>query len=131
MNEINKNDIDITKVAHHKLLDKSNIDPFGKEIYLYDTHIAGTSYIDNIKEITDNLKIEDKLNLFLEVDNEYDDYAIIVKTIDNNKIGYIPKKNNIVFARLMHAGKLLFARIISIEDKRHWIEIKVKIYMKD
>lgn len=105
--------------------------PFAKEIYLYDTRIAGTSYIKNIDEIVRKLKVGDKLTLLREINNKYDEFAIIIKTKDNEKIGYFPQIQNIVFSRLMDAGKLLSAKIDQIDKKNNWYDIKIKIYMLD
>lgn len=109
-----------------------NLDkPFSRDIFLFETHIAGTSYIENIEELATKIKIEDRLNLFREADNEHDKAAIVVKTLDGEKIGYIPKVDNIVFSRLLDAGKLLFLQITNIEKKNSWYKIDVKVFLHD
>ena len=85
--------------------------PFERDIFLLDTHVAGTTHIEGIDEREPYLKSGDRLNLFREPDNPYDEFAILIKTMDGVKIGYIPQKDNIIFARLMDAGKLLFGKI--------------------
>jgi len=47
------------------------------------------------------------------------------------KIGYIPKADNAIFARLMDAGKLLFARIASKEKSGTWLKIAIKVYLHE
>ncbi|MBQ6555823.1 MAG: HIRAN domain-containing protein [Firmicutes bacterium] len=47
------------------------------------------------------------------------------------KLGYVPKKDNIVFSRLMDAGKLLIARIKEIEVRGKFNDIKIDIYLVD
>ena len=105
--------------------------PFERDIFLFDTHVAGTTYIEGIEELEPHLKIEDKLEFFREPDNPYDNQAIVVKTVDGVKIGYIPKQDNVIFARLMDAGKLLFGRISEKEKKGKWVQIEMKIYLHE
>ncbi len=102
-----------------------------REIYLFDTHVAGTSYIENIKEIVDNLSFDDKLTCIREEDNEYDLQAIKLITEDNEKIGYIPQADNVIFARLMDSGKKLCARVRSIKLKGKWYKIDIAIFLLD
>ena len=47
------------------------------------------------------------------------------------KIGYIPQKDNIIFARLMDAGKLLFGKITEKEKKGNWLRIKIQVFMHE
>lgn len=84
--------------------------PFEREIYLFTTHVAGTTHVDNIFEIEKNINIGDRLSFFRE-DNKHDDLAIRVETEKEEKLGYIPREDNIVFARLMDAGKELYAKV--------------------
>ena len=114
----NNKDIDIPK-------------PFEREIYLFDTHVAGTMRVEGIEEIEPNLAINDKLIFFREPENEYDSKAIVIKTTDGIKIGYVPQMDNLIFSRLMDAGKLLFARIQMKEQRGKWIKIHIKVFLQD
>lgn len=105
--------------------------PFEKDIFLFDTHIAGTSYIDGIEELEAHLNEDDKLDFFREPDNKYDKRAIVIKTIDGVKIGYVPRYDNAIFSRLMDAGKLLFGRISSKEGSGRWVRINIKVYLHE
>lgn len=105
--------------------------PFEKDIFLFDTHIAGTSYIDGIEELEVHLNEDDKLDFFREPDNKYDKRAIVIKTIDGVKIGYVPRYDNAIFSRLMDAGKLLFGRISSKEGSGRWVKINIKVYLHE
>ena len=105
--------------------------PFEKDIFLFDTHIAGTSYIDGIEEREAHLNEDDKLDFFREPDNKYDKRAIVIKTIDGVKIGYVPRYDNAIFSRLMDAGKLLFGRISSKEGSGRWVRINIKVYLHE
>lgn len=105
--------------------------PFEKDIFLFDTYIAGTSYIDGIEELEAHLNEDDKLDFFREPDNKYDKRAIVIKTIDGVKIGYVPRYDNAIFSRLMDAGKLLFGRISSKEGSGRWVRINIKVYLHE
>ena len=105
--------------------------PFERDIFLFDTHVAGTSYAEGIEELAAYLKPEDRLSFFREPDNPYDEEAIVVKTDAGVKIGYIPRKDNVVFARLMDAGKILFGKIKSVEMRGTWVKIDIEIYLHE
>ena len=105
--------------------------PFERDIFLLDTHVAGTTHIEGIDELELYLKSGDRLNLFREPDNPYDEFAILIKTMDGVKIGYIPQKDNIIFARLMDAGKLFFFFFTEKEKKGNWLRIKIQVFMHE
>ena len=105
--------------------------PFERDIFLLDTHVAGTTHIEGIDELEPYLKSGDRLNFFREPDNPYDEFAILIKTMDGVKIGYIPQKDNIIFARLMDAGKLLFGKNTEKEKKGNWLRIKIQVFMHE
>ena len=105
------------------------IKPLIREIHLFDSYIAGTTHL-NDKSILDEIKVGDKLSLQRE-DNKFDSNAILVICSDNRKVGYIPEKDNIIFARLMDAGKMLSAQIINIDLKGTFHKISIGIYLVD
>lgn len=105
--------------------------PFERDIFLFDTYVAGTTHIVGIEELEPHLNIDDRLEFFREPDNQYDKQAIVIKTIDGVKIGYVPKQDNVIFARLMDAGKLIFAKITSKEKKGSWIKIDIKVFLHE
>lgn len=107
------------------------LNPFSRDILLFETHVAGTTHIPDIEETVKGLKPDDTLDFFREPKNNYDEQAILVKLKDGAKIGYIPRNDNIVFARLMDAGKRLFGKVLNIEDKHGWIKITMEIYMHE
>lgn len=103
--------------------------PLTKEIYLFDTYIAGTSHIDD-QSIFKTLKSGDTLMLRRE-DNKFDDKAILVLNEYKAKLGYIPEKDNLIFARLMDAGKMLTARVENIQEHGGFTQINIQIYLVD
>ena len=54
-----------------------------------------------------------------------------MQSYKKRKLGYIPEKDNIVFARLMDAGKYLIAKIDRIEPKGSFRQINISIYLVD
>jgi hypothetical protein len=105
------------------------IKPLVNEIHLFDTYIAGTTHIDD-QSVYDDLEIGAKLSLVRE-DNKFDDKAILVLDPEKRKLGYIPERDNLVFSRLMDAGKLLEAKIASHEVKGSFHKIGIGIYLVD
>jgi len=105
--------------------------PFERDIFLFDTYVAGTTHVEGIEELEPYLNVEDKLDFFREPDNQYDKQAIVIKTASGVKIGYVPKQDNVIFARLMDAGKLLFGRITAKEKKGSWVKISIKVYLHE
>lgn len=105
--------------------------PFERDIYLFSTHIAGTSYVTGIKDLEPSLNVDDRLKFYREPSNPYDKEAIVVKNLYGVKLGYIPRKDNVIFARLMDAGKLLFGKIKSKEFQGEYLFIKIDIYLNE
>ena len=105
--------------------------PFERDIFLFDTRVAGTNYIEGIKELEPHMNVDDKLDFFREPDNPHDPKAIVVKNADGVKVGYVPKTDNAIFSRLMDAGKLLFARITKKEMRGRWLKIDIKVFLHE
>lgn len=105
--------------------------PYQRDIYLFETYIAGTSYIPNIEEIVQALNEEEVFSFFRETENEYDIHAIVIKTKNHEKTGYLPASDNQIFSRLMDAGKLLFGKLNRVEVKGKWYKVYIDIYLKD
>ncbi len=70
------------------------------------------------------------LNLKRE-DNKFDGKAILVLNDAGQKLGYVSEKDNVVFARLMCAGKLLKAKVTDVELKGGFHMIRIGIYLVD
>lgn len=105
--------------------------PFEQDIYLFDTYVAGTTHVEGIEGIYSTLKIEDKLVFYREIENEHDPQAIRIETLEKEKIGYVPHQDNVVFSRLMDAGKVLFAKVMEKEMRGKRARIKIKIYLHE
>ncbi|MDD7408600.1 MAG: HIRAN domain-containing protein [Anaerovoracaceae bacterium] len=105
------------------------IKPLVRDIHLFDSFVAGTTHLED-PEVLKDIEPGEKLTLRRE-ENKFDDNAILILKKDGRKLGYVPEKDNIVFARLMDAGKLLEARISDIEKKGSFTRISIGIYMID
>ncbi|MBQ3761036.1 MAG: HIRAN domain-containing protein [Clostridia bacterium] len=106
------------------------IKPMIREIHLFDTYVAGTTHLKD-RSVLDAVRVGDELVLRRE-DNEYDKNAILVLGAQNKKLGYVPEKDNVVFSRLMDAGKKLSAKISKIEPKsERFTAIEIGIYLID
>ena len=127
-NELSKLNQQLATIASENSLDEI-IKPLTREIHLFDTYIAGTSHITE-PSVFQQIKIGDTLPLQRE-QNRFDENAILVLTCDGKKLGYIPEKDNVVFSRLMDAGKLLSATIIKISQKHTFTYIQIAISLID
>ncbi len=120
---------DNTKIT---LLKKENLDdlikPLVDKIHLFDTFIAGTSEIKNnpIKSV----KKGDKLTLQRK-ESKFDDNEIIILNEQGQQLGYVPEKDNVIFARLMDAGKKLTAYVTDKEKRFGLDQVSIAIYLVD
>jgi len=110
--------------------EESLLKPLSHEILLFDSFVAGTTHIKD-ETVFEEMKEGDKLVLLREPENRFDENAIRIEDEKKRKMGYIPEKDNIVFARLMDAGKYLIARIDRIEMKGSFRQIAISIYLVD
>ena len=124
--EINKGGV-VSLIDNHEL--GEILKPLVREIYLFNSYVAGTTHLED-QSVLGEIKEEDDLLLQRE-DNRFDQNAILVLTNERRKLGYIPKKDSVVFARLMDAGKLLKAKITTIEHRGDFTEIGIGIYLVD
>lgn len=105
------------------------IKPLTKEIFLFESYVAGTTHLED-DSVLEEINAGDKLILQRE-NNRFDENAILVLTQQKKKLGYVPEKDNIVFSRLMDAGKLLTAQIKGIEMKGSFRQVNIGIYLVD
>ncbi|MBQ5952371.1 MAG: HIRAN domain-containing protein [Lachnospiraceae bacterium] len=118
----------LSLVTEHPLGDL--IKPLRTEVFLFNSYVAGTTHVKDTA-VFDEMQAGDALILRREADNRFDANAILVLDRKERKMGYIPEKDNIVFARLMDAGKFLTAKIDRIERKGSFRQISIGIYLVD
>ena len=105
------------------------IKPLSREIFLFDSYIAGTTHLEDASVLSE-LKEGTKVIMRRE-ENRFDDNAIIILDEKQRKLGYVPEKDNVVFARLMDAGKLLIGKVNSHVMKGSFHQIAIGIYLVD
>ena len=105
------------------------LQPLIREIHLFDSFVAGTTHLGD-PSVLKEIKVGDQLSLLRE-NNKFDSNAILILTADKKKLGYVPEKDNIIFARLLDAGKMLAAKIKGIEKKGSFTKIAIGIYLVD
>ena len=125
--KVTQQQVAVATIEGHELGDI--IKPLIKEIHLFDSYIAGTTHLED-NSVLESIKVGDVLTLQRE-ENKFDNNAILILNEDKKKLGYVPEKDNIVFARLMDAGKLLKAKITQINQKGSFKQISVGIYLVD
>ena len=105
--------------------------PFQQEIFLQECHVAGTMHVEDILVKTAGIDTGSVLTLRRDPKNVHDELAISVVTADGEHVGWVPKKYNQPYARLMDAGKLLVAKVAHKEVEDDWLNMRIEIYMKD
>ena len=105
-----------SKILIDKYITKS------RRIFLLDTYLSGTKYIRNF-----SLKIKDVgiLDLYREF-NGVSLNAVAAFNENKEKVGYVPKEQSEIIARLIDAGKKLVAIPIPFDE-----EVALKIYILD
>jgi len=98
-----------------------------RKIRLSSPYIAGFQYYDGIEQ-EQILKENDGLFLKREAQNPHDCYAIEVFR-GNKKLGYLPREENKVIARMMDQGIAMKARIIKIDPESHpYRRVKMNVF---
>lgn len=105
--------------------------PYAEDIFLLSTQVAGTTHTAGIEELEPFLRPGERLILSRMPDNPSDPNAIKIYTQERVKLGYVPRKDNPILARLMDAGKLLYAVIREKQRQEDWLRIGIDIFMSD
>ena len=117
----------VLAMEHHEIGEL--LQPLIREIHLFDSFVAGTTHLSD-PSVLEEIIVGDQLSLLRE-NNKFDSNAILILTADKKKLGYVPEKDNIIFARLLDAGKMLAAKIKGIEKKGSFTKIAIGIYLVD
>ena len=98
-------------------------------ILLQSSPLAGFRYHEG-KEIWDELKVGDALELVREPDNPYDPKAVRVDW-HGHVLGYVPRAENAAVGKLMDRGEPVEARIVKLRKSRNPRErVLFEIYLK-
>lgn len=124
--------IDPTVLAlmHGSLQQDDKLQPFAREILLTECHVSGTVHKE-LRTIEPSLTTGATLTLHREPSNAHDTLAIRVCDSAGHPLGYIPRITNAPLARLMDAGKQLFARIEAKAWHGDWLKIDIGVYLRD
>lgn len=120
---------DLTRQLMTRSLGKTGLAlPFSKELLLLETHVAGTGHY-RASSLKEPLKQGDYLVLKREPKNPHDELAISIETQDGVRLGYVPRDENSVIARLMDAGKQISAEVVTCDYIDAWTEIDISVSM--
>lgn len=108
-----------------------NIPKSQGDIYLCECTLAHATKIEGVEKVEASLKMGDKMLFYRELENPSDPFAIRVETVNKIKLGYIPRHNNIVLARLMDSGKMIYGELSAKNLRGRWLRMKVKIFLHE
>jgi HIRAN domain len=122
----------ISALMHGSFGKDGALKPFAREIGLIMyCQIVGISRR-NLKKVERKLVHDAMLSLKREPDNKCDPDSIMILTEAGYHLGYVPHAKNEALARLMDAGKLLFARVAG---RKRWVgdhlRVGICIYLRD
>lgn len=100
-------------------------------VHLMNTNVAGTTHIPDIVTLAGRLKPGDRLFLLREPQNKYDSNAILVLNQKEQKLGYIPKANNPMLAKMMDEGLPLYADVDAVEQNGSWVKIAINVFLNN
>ncbi|NFG62282.1 HIRAN domain-containing protein [Clostridium sp. CMCC3677] len=111
-------------------LNKEEIIPHVKDIYVMSTYIADTKYRD--LSVIDNNYLEDEiLYLIREKDSKYDENAINIVTGKGYVLGYVPKSDSLILKNMIDNGKYFYGVIEKISENFDRIDIMIYMSYKD
>lgn len=103
--------------------------PFAKDILLTEFMVVGNTFGLTVDPVTVAEGV--KLKLFRDTRNKYDKNSIVIKDCEENRIGFVPMNKNEILARLLEAGKEVYAvvskNVANIDGN---VELTVKVFME-
>ena len=93
--------------------------PFSKEIYIGRQVIVGMRFQGGADALIKDLKPGDKITLLREPENEYDTRAVMAMDGKGRKLGYVPRRENLVMSALMDHGKVFYGVIPDISPEEY------------
>lgn len=98
------------------------------KILLQSSPLAGFRYYEG-KQLWDEMKVGDPLQLVREPDNTHDPNAVRVEW-QGHKLGYVPRADNAALARFMDRGSKAEARITRLKKSRNpWQRMEFEVYL--
>ena len=120
----------IMALMHGSFGKNGALQPFARETMLIECQIAGIAHR-NVKKVEPRLTSGTMLTLKREPENPHDPLAIMILTETGEHLGYVPRAKNEALARLMDAGKLLYAKLESKSWQGDWLKVVTNIYLRD
>lgn len=106
--------------------------PFSEPILLVEgTRVAGTTHVPGIRTLAARLSLDERLRLVRDPRNAHDRWAIRVLDAQGERLGFVPADCNEIPARLMDAGKHLYAQVRGVEMRGAWVRIGMDVYLDD
>lgn len=102
--------------------------PLKKEILLFDGNLAGTYKLLD-KTALLGLKVGDRLE-FRYNQSKYDPDEVQVFS-PKGQIGYVPESDQVIFKRLLDAGKSLIGKVTKTDFSRGFPVVSFSIYLED
>ena len=93
--------------------------PFSKEIYIGRQSIVGMRFQGGAMELVNDLKPGDRISFLREPNNEYDAQAVMALDGQGRKLGYIPRRENLVMSALMDHGKVFYGIIPDVPQEEY------------
>ena len=103
--------------------------PMSRDILLFSTKIGNTYKVKDKMPLM-KLAVGERL-YFKRTESKYEDNVIMIYTPKEELVGFVPEVDSAVFARLMDAGKMLFACVKSISHGTSVPLIDIDIYLQD
>ncbi len=103
--------------------------PMSRDIFLFSSKIAN-SYRVKDPLLIKKLQVGEQL-LFERKASKYEDNLIAITNMDKQLLGYVPEVDSAIFARLMEAGKMLFATIKNLDFSSSVPLISIDIFLRD
>lgn len=105
--------------------------PFTNKICLIeDTHIAGTTHVEGIDGIVEQVTKGQDLRFERDKGNLHDYWAIKVFA-GNDRVGFVPCDINEILARMMDGGKRVFGAFAYGEKLGRWNKLHMEVYLDD
>lgn len=101
----------------------------GDEILLVNHHVAGTAHVAHPETLTADLTLGMQVRLLRE-NNAYDAFAVKVLTPTGRDLGYLPKGENVVIARLLDAGLNVYAKVTNWTMKGTWPYVRIDLFLR-
>ena len=121
--------VDTSLIIKNSMDMNEYLKPMSRDIFLFTTKIGNTYKLTNKLPL---LKLEIKEHLsFKRAQSKYEENLIVINNSKDEIVGYVPEVDSSIFARLMDAGKMLYAIVKSVSHTSSVPLIEIDIYLKD